>query len=415
LIALQNGYQGALMAPTELLADQHYLVLSRMLEALGAEVELLTGSLRPRERERSYARIADGRAQVVVGTHALIQEGVEFHRLGLVIVDEQHRFGVRQRSELRLKGRTPAFAKATAGKPATSPSGEPDMLVMTATPIPRSLALTLYGDLDMSVLDEMPPGRAAVKTRWLPLERLGEAYEFIHRQVSEGRQSYVVCPLVEESEALQAEAATKLVEQLRREVFPELEVGLLHGAMPVAEKGAVMDSFRSGATSILCATTVVEVGVDVPNATVMLILSAERFGLAQLHQLRGRVGRGDHESHCLLVTDRKYHPLGRIAPAVEELSQARSRLQVLLETTDGFTIAERDLLLRGPGEFYGTRQHGLPDFRLARLTRDVQVMEEARQAAGWLIEQDPKLQRPAHRALRDQVRQLRLRMDRASG
>jgi ATP-dependent DNA helicase RecG len=330
-------------------------------------------------------------------------------------VDEQHRFGVRQRSELRLKGRTPAFAKATAGKPAIGPSGEPDMLVMTATPIPRSLALTLYGDLDMSVLDEMPPGRAAVKTRWLPLERLGEAYEFIHRQVREGRQSYVVCPLVEESEALQAEAATKLVEQLRREVFPELEVGLLHGAMPVAEKGAVMESFRSGATSILCATTVVEVGVDVPNATVMLILSAERFGLAQLHQLRGRVGRGDHESHCLLVTDRKYHPLGRITPAVEDLSQARSRLQVLLETTDGFTIAERDLLLRGPGEFYGARQHGLPDFRLARLSRDVQVMEEARQAAGWLIEQDPKLQRPAHRALRDQVRQLRVRMDRASG
>jgi len=405
LIALQNGYQGALMAPTELLADQHYLVLSRMLQTLGAEVELLTGSLRPRERERSYARIADGRAQVVVGTHALIQEGVEFHRLGLVIVDEQHRFGVRQRSELRLKGK----------EPATRPSGEPDMLVMTATPIPRSLALTLYGDLDMSVLDEMPPGRAAVKTRWLPVEQLGEAYDFIRRQVSEGRQAYVVCPLVEESEVLQAEAATKLAEQLRQEVFPELEVGLLHGAMPVAEKSAAMESFRSGATSILCATTVVEVGVDVPNATVMLILNAERFGLAQLHQLRGRVGRGDHESHCLLVTDRKYHPLGRIAPAVEELSQARSRLQVLLETTDGFTIAERDLLLRGPGEFYGTRQHGLPDFRLARLSRDVRVMEEARDAAGWLIEQDPKLQRPEHRALRDQVGTLRARMDRASG
>ncbi|MFB3880199.1 MAG: ATP-dependent DNA helicase RecG [Armatimonadota bacterium] len=397
LIALQNGYQGALMAPTELLADQHYLVLSHMLRPLGAQVELLTGSLRSRERERAYARIGDGRAQVVVGTHALIQQGVEFHRLGLVIADEQHRFGVRQRTDLRLKGL------------------EPDMLVMTATPIPRSLALTLYGDLDMSVLDEMPPGRAAVRTRWLPIQQLDEAYRLVRSQVSAGHQVYVICPLVEESEALQAEAATKLAEQLQREVFPELKVGLLHGAMPVAEKDAAMESFRNGATSVLCATTVVEVGVDVPNATLMLILNAERFGLAQLHQLRGRIGRGGHESHCVLITDRKYHPLGRIAPALEELSEARSRLQVLLETADGFTIAERDLLLRGPGEFYGTRQHGLPDFRLARLTRDVRVMEEAREAAAWLIEQDPRLQRPGHRALRSQVAAIRARMDQASG
>ncbi len=403
VIALQNGYQGALMVPTELLAEQHYLVLSRMLEPLGVRVELLTGSLRPSERAASCGRIADGRAQVVVGTHALIQEGVDFHKLGLVIVDEQHRFGVRQRSELRAKGE--------GAKPAPAPH----MLVMTATPIPRSLALTVYGDLEMSILDEMPPGRTPVRTRWLPLQQLEEAYDFVRQEVSEGRQVYIVCPLVEESENLQAEAATQLAEELQREVFPDLEIGLLHGAMPVVEKDAVMESFRAGEKSILCATTVIEVGVDVANATVMLILNAERFGLAQLHQLRGRVGRGGHESHCILLTDRKFHPLGRIAPAVEEVSQARGRLQVLLETTDGFAIAERDLLMRGPGEFYGTRQHGLPDFRLARLTRDVKLMEEAREAASWLVEQDPALARPEHSALRGQVAILRARMDRTAG
>jgi ATP-dependent DNA helicase RecG len=405
VIAIQNGYQGALMAPTELLAEQHYLVLGKMLDPLGVEVELLSGSLNDAERKRAYEQIASGRAQVVVGTHALIQEGVEFHRLGLVIVDEQHRFGVRQRAELWMKG----------AQPATQTAGRPDMLVMTATPIPRSLALTLYGDLDMSLLDEMPPGRTPVKTRWLPLEQVEEAYELVRQQVATGRQAYVVCPLVEESEALQAEAATQLAERLQREVFTELEVGLLHGAMPVAQKDAVMESFRAGEKAMLCATTVIEVGVDVPNATVMLILNAERFGLAQLHQLRGRIGRGGHESHCILLTDRKYHPLGRIAPAIEELGQARSRLQVLLETTDGFKIAERDLLLRGPGEFYGTRQHGLPDFRLARLTRDVKVMEEARAAAAWLIEQDPHLARPEHRSLREQVAEVRKRMERVTG
>jgi ATP-dependent DNA helicase RecG len=413
VIAIQNGYQGALMAPTELLAEQHYLVLGKMLDPLGVEVELLSGSLGERERKRAYEQIRDGRAQVVVGTHALIQEGVEFHRLGLVIVDEQHRFGVRQRAELWMKGAQGVAQRA--GKSFDCAQGKPDMLVMTATPIPRSLALTLYGDLDMSVLDEMPPGRTPVKTRWLPLEQVEEAYNLVRQQVATGRQAYVVCPLVEESEALQAEAATQLAERLQREVFPDLEVGLLHGAMPVAQKDAAMESFRAGEKAMLCATTVIEVGVDVPNATVMLILNAERFGLAQLHQLRGRIGRGGHESHCILLTDRKYHPLGRIAPAIEELSQARSRLQVLLETTDGFTIAERDLLLRGPGEFYGTRQHGLPDFRLARLTRDVRVMEEARAAAAWLIEQDPELTRAEHGPLRQQVAALRARMDQVAG
>lgn len=398
LIALQSRYQGALMAPTELLAEQHYLVLSRMLAPLGVRVELLTGSVRGRDREKARARIAGGQAQVVVGTHALIQEGVEFANLGLVVVDEQHRFGVRQRAELVTKGR------------------QPDLLVMTATPIPRSLAMTLYGDLDISILDEMPPGRRPVRTRWMPLQQQEEAYAFVRRQAAEGRQAYIVCPLIEESDKLQAEAATKLAEQLRREVLPDLEVGLLHGAMPVAEKDAVMESFRAGEKPVLCTTTVIEVGVDVPDATVMLVLNAERFGLAQLHQLRGRVGRGDHESHCILLTDRRYNPSKGLMPAGDEsLGQTRSRLRVLLDTNDGFSIAEQDLLLRGPGEFLGTRQHGIPEFRLARMARDVRTLEEAREAAFRLVEHDPELSQPEHSALRQQVAVLRARMERAVG
>ena len=402
MVAIQNGYQGALMAPTELLAEQHYLVLSRLLEPLGVKAELLTGSLGGGERRRCYERIASGEAQVVVGTHALIQEGVEFHRLGLVIVDEQHRFGVRQRAGLRTKG------------------PRADMLVMTATPIPRTLALTAYGDLEISVLDEMPPGRTPVKTEWLPLKRQEQAYEFVRAQVAGGRQVYVVCPLIEESESLQAQAAVKLAEQLQEEVFPELRVGLLHGQMAVREKDAAMEAFRTGKTEVLTATTVIEVGVDVPNATTMLILNAERFGLAQLHQLRGRVGRGEHESHCFLLSDGKYDPSGRMRPEGEESGEhtwehTRRRLRVLLETSDGFAIAEEDLLLRGPGEFYGTRQHGLPDLRLARMAREMGVLEEAREAAFWLIGEDPKLEAAEHAELRERVAALRVRMRSAAG
>jgi ATP-dependent DNA helicase RecG len=398
MIALQNGYQGALMAPTELLAEQHYLVLSRLLEPVGVAVELLTGSLRNQERERAYRSITRGRAQIAIGTHALIQETVEFHRLGLVIVDEQHRFGVRQRAQLRTKG------------------AQPDTLVMTATPIPRTLALTLYGDLEISILDEMPPGRRPVTTLWFSSRRPRAAYDFVRQQVAQGRQAYVVCPLVEQSESLQAEAATRLSEELQREVFPEFRVGLVHGAMRVAEKDAAMEAFRAGDIDILTATTVIEVGVDVPNATVMLVINAERFGLAQLHQLRGRVGRGAHDSYCLLLSDQRYDPSGRLRPGLEEsLEGARRRLKVLLEESDGFKIAEEDLLLRGPGEFYGTRQHGLPDFRLARMARELGVLEEAREAAFWLVGEDPALEAPEHRALREQVAALRARMDSMAG
>ena len=394
LIAIQNGCQGALMAPTELLAEQHYLVLSRLLAPVGVTVDLLTGSLRPSQRARAQERLVSGQGQVVVGTHALIQEGVEFQRLGLVVVDEQHRFGVRQRALLRTKG------------------ASPHTLVMTATPIPRTLTLTLYGDLDVSILDEMPPGRRPVVTRWIPAQRVREAYDFLQHLLSQGQQAYVVCPLIEESEKLQAEAATRLAQELQEEVFPDFRVGLLHGAMPVAQKDQVMEAFRAGEVHLLTTTTVIEVGVDVPNATAMAIINAERFGLAQLHQLRGRVGRGGQESYCLLIADRRYDPTGRTRAGLDESREvARRRLQVMLEESDGFRIAEQDLLLRGPGEFYGTRQHGLPDFRLARLARDLGVLEEAREAALWLVDRDPALARPEHAALCAQVEELRARME----
>ena len=299
------------------------------------------------------------------------------------------------------------------------------MLIMTATPIPRSLALTLYGDLDLSVLDEMPPGRQQIQTLWYKLPPGGvaggggaasEAFDLVRRQLGESRQAYVVCPLIEESEELQAEAATKMSEELQRGDFSDLRVGLVHGAMRVADREAVMEAFRSGDLDVLTATTVIEVGVDIPNATIMMIMNAERFGLAQLHQLRGRVGRGAHQSHCLLLTPAKYDPTGRLAPGAEEaVSLARQRLSVMLETNDGFAIAEKDLELRGPGELYGSRQHGLPDFRLARLAGDLGVLAEAREAAFGLVGSDPDLNAAEHRSLRAQVKQLRARMERPSG
>ena len=393
LIALENGFQGALMVPTEILAEQHYLVLSKLLPAFGMQLDLLIGTMKQREKREASQRIREGKTDVVVGTHALIQEGVEFHRLGMVVVDEQHRFGVMQRATLREKGLNP------------------ELLVMTATPIPRTLALTVYGDLDISVIDEMPPGRKPVETSWYSFRRQNEAYDFVRQQVAEGRQAYLVCPLIAESEKLEVEAATKLAEQLQKDVFPELRVGLLHGRMKTAEKDETMEAFRHGEVDILTSTTVIEVGVDVPNASVILVLNAERFGLAQLHQLRGRVGRSHHQAYCILLTDDRYDPEAPLLTLDDEGKQARHRMRVMTEETDGFAIAEQDLLLRGPGEFYGTRQHGLPDLKLARVIEDVHILQEAREAAFALIERDPNLSQPQHRLLRERLDELKEKVE----
>jgi ATP-dependent DNA helicase RecG len=372
--AVHCGYQAAVMAPTEILAEQHYRVFSGLLQPFGVDVALLVSGLPASERARVYEGAANGLIPVVVGTHALIQDELKFSKLGLVIIDEQHRFGVVQRAMLREKG------------------GNPDVLVMTATPIPRTLALTVYGDLDVSIIDEMPPGRRPVRTYWKPSSEREKVYEGVRRLVREGRQAYIVCPLVEESEKLSAQAATELASYLQEHVFPEFRVGLLHGQMRPAEKDAVMDAFRKGEIHILVATTVVEVGVDVPNASVMVVEGAERFGLAQLHQLRGRVGRGAHQSYCVLLGDPK-------------TPEGQARLEVMVSTTDGFRIAEEDLRLRGPGEFYGTRQSGLPDLRVADIVRDVRILEQARSDAQELVLRDPKLSLPEHEALAEAVRQ----------
>jgi len=372
-----TGHQGALLAPTEILAEQHYSVLTRMFEPLGVEVGLLEGSLSTREKRRIQADLSEGRTSVIVGTHALIQEDVEFNKLSVCVVDEQHRFGVMQRAALQQK----------------SINGlRPDVLVMTATPIPRTLALTVYGDLDTSVLDELPPGRQPIKTVKVKPQQREKAYKFILDEVKKGRQAYVVCPLVEESEKLaHLQAANALAERLRAEELHDLRVGLVHGQMSVLEREEQMELFRAGMRDVLVSTTVIEVGVDVPNATVMLIEDAERFGLSQLHQLRGRVGRGEFKSTCVLLCD----------PRTDE---SRARIQVMTKTQDGFEIAERDLAIRGPGEFYGTRQSGLPDFRLANIVRDVDEIQKAREAAYELVQGDPRLEAEEHQVLRVALR-----------
>lgn len=372
VVCAGGGHQAAVMAPTEILAEQHYLTFRRFLEPVGVRVVLLTGGMRRAQRDAVLAELSRGEADLVVGTHALLQEDVVFDRLALVVVDEQHKFGVAQRAALRAKGH------------------EPDVLVMTATPIPRTLALTLYGDLDVSVLDELPPGRHPVRTYHRFPESRDRVYAFVRREVEAGRQAYVVCPLVDESDKLDASAAVELYEGLRTRVFSDLRVGLLHGRMPVAEKDAVMEAFRQGQIQVLVATPVVEVGVDVPNATVMVVEDADRFGLAQLHQLRGRVGRSSHRSYCILIS----------ALPTEE---ARRRIQALVETHDGFRIAQVDLELRGPGEFFGTRQHGVPDFRVADPIQDVALLERARQAAEEILAQDPRLEWPEHRVVRERL------------
>jgi len=365
IIAIENGYQVALMAPTEILAQQHYFSARQILERAGYRIVLLTGSLE-NDRKRDVRRhIAQGNAQLVIGTHALIQERVEFEKLGLVVVDEQHRFGVMQR--LKLMKKTDEASK----------TAEPDVLVMTATPIPRTLALTLYGDLDLSVLDELPPGRTPVVTRCLPDERAAEVWDFVRKQVAAGHQAYVVYPVIEESPAETVErevkAAKQMHRQLREKIFPELHVGLLHGRLDAAEKERVMREFQQGKIEILVATTVIEVGVDVPNATVMVIEHADRFGLAQLHQLRGRIGRGAAKSYCVLMRG------GKIS------EEGERRLDAMARSNDGFQIAELDLELRGPGEFFGTKQAGIPSFRVANIIRDRQLLEAAKLEAALVI------------------------------
>jgi ATP-dependent DNA helicase RecG len=373
--------QAALMAPTEILAEQHYRTIDRLIkEALDGKlnVALLTGSVTGDERQEVYAGLAEGTIDVVVGTHALIQEDVAFNRLGLAVVDEQHRFGVRQRGALRQKGY------------------HPHLLVMTATPIPRSLQLTVWGHLDVSVIDEMPPGRKPVATRLiLPSER-ERAYAFVRSQVEEGRQAFIICPLVEESDKVEAKAAVQEYERLQERIFPGLELGLLHGRMTGEEKEATMGLFAQGRLDILVATSVIEVGIDVPNATVMLIEGADRFGLAQLHQFRGRVGRGEHASYCLLVSD-------------SSSEQARERLKAVETTTDGFRLARKDLEMRGPGEFLGTRQSGMSEAVLAMELADVadlRLVEQAREAARRFFKTDPELADPAHRLLARRVERL---------
>jgi ATP-dependent DNA helicase RecG len=371
MCAIQSGYQGALMVPTEILAEQHTYNLSELLNPLNLNVVLLKSDLPKKEREAALGAIADGSAHVVVGTHALIQEGVEFHQLGLVIIDEQHRFGVMQRATLRDKGRTP------------------DVLVMTATPIPRTLALTVYGDLNVSVIDEMPPGRQKITTKWVKEEDRDKLYAQIEKEIQRGRQAYIVYPLVEESEKLEEiKAATEMSEHFQRDVFPHLRVGLLHGRMRSAEKQDVMSRLKNRELDILVATTVIEVGIDVPNVSIMVIENAERFGLAQLHQLRGRVGRGSHKSACYLIAN-------------PNNDDGIRRIKVMTRTNDGFEIAEADLSIRGPGEFFGTRQAGLPDFKIADIIKDAPLLECAKSEASQLAKSDASLPLdPTHQMLK---------------
>jgi ATP-dependent DNA helicase RecG len=386
LMAIANGFQGALMAPTEILAAQHFKSICRMLEAVGTAgqrdessctfsgitpkpvtVALLISDVKGASKRALKDRLSAGEIGIIIGTHALIEKEVRFARLGLVVIDEQHRFGVEQRSALRQKG------------------FNPHMLVMTATPIPRTLALTLYGDLDLSVIDELPPGRQEIKTKWFSPAQRDSAYRFLRKQVSEGHQGFIICPLVEESDSVQAKAAVAEFTRLSSQVYPDLRLALLHGRMAAAEKESVMKAFNQHETDILVSTAVVEVGIDVPNATVMMIESADRFGLSQLHQFRGRVGRGAAQSYCMLMTE-------------NPSDIAKLRLDIIETTQDGFKLADEDLKLRGPGEFFGTRQSGLPDLRMAKLS-DTSLLELARSETVKLMETDPGLKQPANAAL----------------
>ena len=405
LSAVEAGYQGAIMVPTEILAEQHFRKIFEDLRSLNEFIaqkgdkglgklreaqqpdlysstrsdrinaSLLTGGMKKREREEQLRQIERGEIDIVVGTHALLQHDVNFHKLGLVVIDEQHKFGVMQRAGLKAKGYNP------------------DVLIMTATPIPRTLSLTMYGDLDVSILDELPPGRTPVITQRFYEKNRERAYRLIQREIEHGRQVYIVYPLVEESEKLDLKAATEMSQHLAQDIFPQYKIGLVHGRMKGVEKEEQMQAFKEQQLHILVSTTVLEVGIDVPNATVMLIEHAERFGLSQLHQLRGRVGRGGKQSYCMLMTS---YPMS---------NEARQRLDAMVESTDGFVIAERDLEIRGPGEFFGTKQSGLPDLNVANLIRDIRLLEEAREEAFSIIRQDPGLTLPQHRPIKNALEQ----------
>lgn len=372
--AVKSGYQAVLMAPTEILAAQHFDGISRAFEAHGIRTAFLTGSLKAAQKREVLEQIATGEAQVIIGTHAVIQPDVEFSRLGLVITDEQHRFGVRQRVKLREKGENP------------------NVLVMTATPIPRTLSVILYGDLDVSIIDELPPGRQQTVTRCLKSEKRGECYDFVEQQLKQGRQAYVVTPLIEESETLDAKSAEQVAAELKKR-FRGYSVELIHGAMSQDEKDRIMESFSRGETDVLVATVVIEVGINVPNATVIVIENSERFGLAQLHQLRGRVGRGSHRSYCFLILD-----------GGSEITEKRG--QIMEASSDGFFIAEEDLKLRGPGEIFGTRQHGLPDLAITDLSKHMKILEQAKEEAKAMLADDPALDAPEHSALRRRITKL---------
>lgn len=371
LMAIEGGYQVALMAPTEILAEQHFFNIRPLIEPLGLRSILLTSSLRRRSRDSVGKEIEEGKAHIVIGTHALIQEGVHFKNLGLAIIDEQHKFGVIQRAALKKKGY------------------QPDVLIMTATPIPRTLAMTLYGDLDVSIINQLPPGRGPIQTKVIFEKERFRVYRLLRDEIGKGKQAYVVYPLVEESEQLDLKDATQMTKHLQRDIFPEFQVGLVHGRMKGEEKESVMADFKERKIQILVSTIVIEVGIDVPNATVMVIEHAERFGLSQLHQLRGRIGRGKDPSFCLLI-------------AGGDLSEeGRRRLKVMEETTDGFRIAEEDLEIRGPGDLLGTQQSGLPDFRVANFLRDFGLLAEARKEAFAIIAKDPMLTLPEHQVMKE--------------
>lgn len=368
-----NGFQGALMAPTEILAEQHYISLTETLKPFGINIELLVGSLTKKQKEAVLEKTKNKEVDILIGTHALIEDKVEFNNLGLVITDEQHRFGVRQRSKLSEKGENP------------------DILVMTATPIPRTLALILYGDLDISIIDELPPGRQPIETIAVDKSKRDRAYNsLVRKEVEKGRQVYIVCPLVEESEAIEAKAAVDLVEELKLEYFSDLKVGLLHGKMKPSEKDLIMKSFKNREIDILVSTTVIEVGVNVPNATLMIIENAERFGLAQLHQLRGRVGRGSHKSYCILIYASKSEV-------------CKQRMSIMEETNDGFKISEKDLEIRGPGEFFGTRQHGLPELKVANIFKHMKILKLAQQEARYIVSEDRKLQNYENQLIKKEI------------